>query len=47
MLPRRGEGGSPKNDLLHRLYLIKKATSEGVKNHRFLDDIVYGRHHST
>ena len=39
-----GEGGSPKDDLLHRPYLIKKTTRgvEGVKNRQFWDDIVYG-----
>ena len=37
-----GEGGSPKDDLLHRHYLIKKTTrGEGVKNRQ--DNIVYGR----
>ena len=32
-----GEGGSPKDDLLHRPYLIKKTTRgvEGVKNRQF------------
>ena len=38
----RGEGGSPKEDLLHRLYLIKKTTGgKGFKNSQFGDDIVY------
>ena len=33
---RGGEGGSPKDDLLHRPYLIKKTSKgEGVKNCRF------------
>ena len=36
------EGGSPKDDLLNRPYLIKKTTrGEGVKNHQFGDDIFY------
>ena len=41
-----GEGGSPKDDLLHRPYLIKKASGEWVRNRPFWDDIVYGRPHS-
>ena len=39
-----GEGGSPKDDLLHRPLLIKKTTmGEELKNCQFWDDIVYGR----
>ena len=33
-LGRGGEGGSPKDDLLHRPYLMKTTTrGKGVKNH--------------
>ena len=40
----RGGGGSPKDDLLNRAYLIKTRRGEGgSKNRRFWYDIVYGR----
>ena len=38
----RGEEGRPKDNLLHRPYLIKKENKVGIKKFQFWDDMVYG-----